>query len=420
MTANKAPLWRRLPFLLGYPLYPLSAIVISIIAASAVRVPIIDNVLLTILSSVFLLLLFFTMCLPMTQNIALGRQHAPTWGETYEEFDKFNVAQHILLFLTIGFIVVTLRERELYFFIYMGGLLSIFFLPAVLMVLFVEKSLPRALNPILLMQLIHALGASYLVINFVALLLTGLLGLMAFLLSNLLPNLLLYLLICYLGVYFSAVLYLVMGYILFQHQFKFKEAECQTEVNMHNKSLKASSQQFLAQANAKIAVGENKEALELLQKAIAIDSLNLDLHQHYHEILIKINDLKSLNYHSRNYIRKLLARNHGVHATEIYQSVCQKIPNFHLEEVQVAISLANILNGLHRYQLAAQALTNLHEYCPNDFNIPEAYLLLAKIYTEKLNEDKKAERVLEYVLINYTNHPLLKEVKAYLDCVHKL
>lgn len=420
VTVNKAPLWRKLPYLLGYPLYPLSTILISVIAVSVVQLPMIDNLLVTILLSVLLLLLFFTICLPMTQNIASGHQATPTWSETFEYFDKFNISQHILLFLIIGFLIITLQEKELDFLIYMSGLLGILFLPAVLMVLFVEKSLLTALNPILLMQLIHSLGMSYLAINLIALLLTGLLGLTVFLLSNSLPNLVLYLLMWYLGLYFVVIMYLVMAYVLFQHQFKIKEQEWQTETNMHNKSLKASSQQFLANANVKIAAGEIKEGLELLQKAIAIDSLNLDLHKNYHEVLMKTNDLKTLNHHSRNFIRKLIARNHGVRAAEIYQSVLQKIPDFHLEEVQVAISLSNILKDLHRYQLAAQALTNLHQYCPNDFNIPEAYLLLAKIYTEKLSDDKKAERVLEYVLINYTNHPLLKEVKAYLDCIMKL
>ncbi|MFO1257294.1 MAG: hypothetical protein U1E78_02585 [Gammaproteobacteria bacterium] len=420
VTVNNTPLWRKLPYLFGYPLYPLSAVFLSVIAVSAIKLPVIDNFFMSILLSVLILLLFFSISLPMIQNIALGRQHTPSWLETYENFDKLSIAQHILLFLILGFVAVTLREKELEFLMYTSAFLGVLFLPAILMLLFVEKSLPRALNPILMMQLIHSLGVSYLAINFIALVLIGLLGLAAYLLSDSLPNLVLYLLICYLSLYFTVVMYLVMGYVLFQHHFKLNESEWPTERGIENKSLKASSQQFLKHANAKIAAGEFKEAIELLEKAINIDSLNLDLHQHYHEILIKTNDLKSLNHHSRNFIRKLLARNHGIHAAEIYETVWRKMPDFHLEEVQVAISLSSVLNDLHRYQLAAQALTNLHQYCQNDFNIPEAYLFLAKIYSEKLNEDKKAKDVLEYVLINYASHPLFKEVKAYLDCILKL
>lgn len=419
-TENKPPLWQQIPSLFGYPLYPVSAILFSIIACIALQLPYFNNLFLTIALSILLLTVFFTFCLPMFSNIISGHHNTPSWSDVYEEFDTFLIAQHTLLFLILGFGIVILHEENLPILIYISGFLSILFLPAILMILYIDKSLVQALNPFLAMQLIHTLGTSYLAICLITSLMVMLVAITTYTLSTILPAFTLELLIFYISIYCSIILYLVMGYVLYQNNIKFDHNGTMIHPKAENQGLKASSLNFVQAANAKIAAGELIEASEFFQKALSIDSLNLDLHKQYHELLLTMNDNKELNHHGRNYIRKLLARNLGVKAGDTFKTICKKIPDFHLEEVPVAITLATILRDTHHYQLSVKVLSELHKYCPNDSNIPEAYLLLAQIYSEKLNQDKKAKQILEYILIHYTDHPLQKIIKSHLDCLMRL
>lgn len=419
-TENKPPLWRKIPILLGYPLYPVSAILFSMIACITLQLPYINLLFPTIALSTLLLILYFTFCLPMFGNIISGRHTAPSWGEIYEEFDKFLIAQHVLLFLILGFGIVILYEENLPVLIYISGFLSILLLPAILMILYNDKSLVQALNPFLIMQLINTLGASYLAICLIASIMVVVVTTIAVALSTKLPAFTLELLIFYLSIYCSIILYLAMAYVLYQKNIKLDHNNETINLKEKNQGIRVLSLNFVNSANSKISEGELVEASEFFQKALSIDSLNLDVHQQYHELLLTMNDNKELNHHGRNYIRKLLARNLGIKAGDIFKTICEKIPDFHLEEVPVAITLARILSDMHHYQLSVKVLSELHKYCPNDSNIPEAYLLLAQIYSEKLNQDKKAQHVLEYVLIHYTDHPLQKVIKSYLDCLMRL
>jgi len=57
----------------------------------------------------------------------------------------------------------------------------------------------------------------------------------------------------------------------------------------------------------------------------------------------------------------------------------------------------------------------LHKRFPRSDFIPHAYFLLAKTLSESLGKDDLAIKALRFILDNYAGHPVLPDVKAYLD-----
>ena len=69
-------------------------------------------------------------------------------------------------------------------------------------------------------------------------------------------------------------------------------------------------------------------------------------------------------------------------------------------------------NGKHR--IAMHLLNNLHQDHPSYSEIPEAYLIVAKMMSDQFNQDDKAIDILRFVIERYPHNKGIDEVKEYL------
>ena len=65
-------------------------------------------------------------------------------------------------------------------------------------------------------------------------------------------------------------------------------------------------------------------------------------------------------------------------------------------------------------------LNNLHVEFPNFDKIPEAYMMVAKLLSERFNQDEKAKAVLGFVLKKYPQSPLAEEAGDYLKMLQSM
>ena len=65
-------------------------------------------------------------------------------------------------------------------------------------------------------------------------------------------------------------------------------------------------------------------------------------------------------------------------------------------------------------------LHNLHKQHPSYSEIPEAYLLAAKIMSDKLDQHDKAIRILQFVLEQYPQNKGVDEARDYLNILESV
>ena len=280
-----------------------------------------------------------------------------------------------------------------------------------------EKNILSALNPYSISGIIKTLNKDYVILT--GYLIFSLLFVIFFRLnfSHYGPEIVNIILSTYFTLYLFITFYYLIGKTLFlnQHTLSYygHQLLSTSPLNEQTRTLLEIASEYIKKQNF-------KEAILIYEKILNIDGLNIEFHQRYHELLIMSNDKKLLHNHTGHYIRKLLCRNQSLQAVSLFKKVKMIIPEFKINEPAVALSLAKVMRNLREYTLAVEVLENLHLKSPQEPAVAEAYLLLAQIFSENLNKDKNAIKILEYTLINYSNHPLKHEIKNYLDCLSKL
>ncbi len=83
---------------------------------------------------------------------------------------------------------------------------------------------------------------------------------------------------------------------------------------------------------------------------------------------------------------------------------------------RMAELLAN--NGQDRAALAL--LNNLHRDFPRYAGVPDAYRLVARLLSEKFNQDDRARQVLDFIESRYPDYPHLDEVRAYRRVIEQV
>jgi TolA-binding protein len=69
----------------------------------------------------------------------------------------------------------------------------------------------------------------------------------------------------------------------------------------------------------------------------------------------------------------------------------------------MALELARVLQSQGKHKAIVRLFHNLHKTKADDPYLPAAYLMVAKIFHEFLNEDLKAKMLVEFVLKKYPN-----------------
>lgn len=414
---NKATLKEFLLELIILPLYPSLMVCISIFSFTEIIISQNMPILSKILISSTILFLFFIYALSSVRYLSSGKSNAPTWNIFFEKTDFFEVAQHVLFVLLFFLLIKYLQSLQYYGIIILFIITIIFFLPSILILMHLEKNILSALNPYSISGIIKTLNKDYVILT--GYLIFSLLFVIFFRLnfSHYGPEIVNIILSTYFTLYLFITFYYLIGKTLFlnQHTLSYygHQLLSTSPLNEQTRTLLEIASEYIKKQNF-------KEAILIYEKILNIDGLNIEFHQRYHELLIMSNDKKLLHNHTGHYIRKLLCRNQSLQAVSLFKKVKMIIPEFKINEPAVALSLAKVMRNLREYTLAVEVLENLHLKSPQEPAVAEAYLLLAQIFSENLNKDKNAIKILEYTLINYSNHPLKHEIKNYLDCLSKL
>ena len=289
-------------------------------------------------------------------------------------------------------------------------------LPGAIMVIAIEDSLVRALNPATTFFFIRAMGKSYFILwGFFALILTVRESLM-----SATASLAAYIRLpieMFVGSYLMLALFAMMGYVLYQyHQELGYDVKVDFDAHRDQGALAASGKPadpMTQQVNAFVKEGKVDEALRYVHDAMRYDKLNPDMNERLHELYKLKGEPEKTVTHGQQYLQSLVTSKRGPKALTLLKKLREIDPKFE-PHADARLGLATAAMAARDTNGAVELVKGFDKRFPNHPDIPAVYLLGAKITSEHLNQDEKAMAILKALLQRYPDAPVKEEAEKYL------
>jgi len=293
-------------------------------------------------------------------------------------------------------------------------------LPASIMILAVNDSFFRAINPIILFDTVQRIGGPYFIMYFFLMLLINSLMYVTIWMVDFLPSVIYQPLWFFVGMYFMLIMFNMMGYVLYQYH---EELDYSISEEFSDSSTATTLVDFdpaLREVEILFQEGKVDEARQRLLRLIRDNPGNLIYRERLHKLHINLGRIEQMHESSADYIVRLLSEQRPSEAQRVFSECYQLDKTFKFGTGRQRHAMAKLLykNGQARAALAL--LNNMHQDYPGYEGIPDAYLLVAKILCETFNEDTKAEQVLDFLQKKYSQHPCNVDVQAYRKVVASL
>lgn len=391
-ATDAKPFWQMLPHFFLYPLHPNSLLVVALVVAGS---------LLLGGGWLSLLLLLFGVAVVVKYSFAIiehrgsGSNRPPEVTAVIRNDSHHLFLKQIAVLFLMGVIVGLAAQLSEWLALLVAGFMTLA-MPASIMILAVEKSVRQALNPFALLALMLAVGWPYLLLWVCVQIISA--GPVYLLepLATALPAAALFPVLTGLMVYFTFVLYTMLGYVLFEyhHELGFETQDEEEEID----EVEFEKARALGETSVLIKDAEYERARKSLRKALDRVRDDIELHLHYHKLLMLLDDDESLGNHGE-YLLTLLAREKQLgRGVPVVLELQQRLPGFQPDDTALALELAELLRMQGRHKAVIRLFHNRHKSHPNDPLLPAAYLQVARVFTEYLNDDHKALAISQFVL----------------------
>ena len=100
-------------------------------------------------------------------------------------------------------------------------------------------------------------------------------------------------------------------------------------------------------------------------------------------------------------------------ALDVLIKVRHLVPDFMPPTPEMRFNLAKACVDNQHYELGCDLLRQLHKEYPHYPQLPEAYLLLAKVLHEKLNAAAEALEAMEYLALRFQKHARYELIERF-------
>ena len=413
------PFWERIPRFFVYPAKVDSLLYITLLSAisvfTALPVP-----LIAFLLGVTVTYLILRYGYIILHHTARGNLEPPGVLSGSPATEKNLPLRQLGIFFVMALMVAAaaLVHEAFAIIVFLGLLFSV---PASVMSLAINGSLPEAVNPAALAQIIGRIGMPYGILYMFLLLLSGGETAVLKVLEPVLPIWLYLMLGNFISCYFTVIMFNMMGYAVYQYheELGFEGVrEFDTTEDAPPTPAKASDP-FVNELHILLSEGKIDEAKARLKQRVQ-GQADEDLHAQYHKLLKLSDDKAELAHHGGQYVQLLLAGSQASKAAEIYGDCINADPNFSLNDGRQVYEMAQLVFSSGHYDTALHILNRFAQRFPGHQVIPHAYFLAAKILCENKGQDAQAEKIISGLLKQYPNHDLSAELRAYSAVLRKL
>lgn len=414
------PFWQRLRDISLYPAQ--SGAVITLVVLSLARLlsllPFIGWVINLIIT-----IALYKFAFEVLRATANGHMEPP---ENALDMDQSVGRQGVLLqgaFIVmafLGFIVgfVLFGESGRWFGLAMS-LLLLFGWPGAAMSLAIDQNFWHALNPGTWLQIMGRLGWPY----FLAFGLMALIFISAAnaqqMLTGVLPLLIALPVFHFLSGFALLATFHLMGYLVWQYQDELgfsPEGPVKPLAKLSNDP----DQFILDEAAQMVRDGETDLATDALRAHLRERGGTEAVHVQYRKLLRLKGDKSELVRHGREWLPILVAQEKEKTAVELCRDMVELDPGFVLTDAEANARLAKRAAVLGHAQLALRLISGFHKRHPRSADIPQMYLLAARLLSERMGKDAEAKALLTQIRTNYPNHALMPEVDALTRLIDSL
>lgn len=412
------PFWRRIPQFFLYPLRPTALIYILALTAVSLLVSV---VFVGFIIELLLLIAFVKYGYVVLEHSAKGYADPPSSGGGNLLGDLVLPFKQVMLLFCFSFANYAIYDLVGNVASHVFYILVTVALPASTMVLAVEYSFFKALNPVFLATMIRRIGVPYFILFFFLLTLSSGSGIAFDLLRDRLPEIAYVPVLNFLLMYFGLIMFSMMGYVIYQyHEQLGFPIEVEPEGAMPDSEANRTANPALQEIEILLQEGKFTEALNGLEHQIKLSPGDLELRDRLHKLLISLGDKERTRQYDGEYLSRLLAEKKATRAMEVFRE-CQRLaPDCRPANPAHVHDLAVLLRGNGEYKLVLALLNNFHNTFPNHPDIPRNYLLAAQIMAEKFNQDENARKILDYLIGRYPDHALAGEIRGYLNVLERM
>jgi len=410
------PFWNRFPAFFLYP-FKLHALIVLFALAF------LNGALLNIASGGFGGLLFAG-ALAITAGLfsikygygillrtAHGELDPPALNaETFTQGYELPLKQ-IVVFIVFGLVLVGLMFVAVPL-LFVCMVIFVALMPAIVMTLALEGSIPAALNPRQLGSMAFRIGWPYFAVLGLVMLLNGGAGTVMSLVGRGLPPGALAFLNGFAQNYFWFVIMHLMGYLLLQYHGRigFEPACLQADDDGWG--------ELLDPVHEHIDNGNHLAAAELLSELMRRHPEHeIALRQRRHQVLKLTDRETTLVQNAGTLMALLIDANRLREAADVYIDITDIDPELRPGREGDYEPLMDMLVQRGEYRRAVRMANGFHKAFPDSDSIPPLYLEVARVMSDSLQQPQNACRVLDFLVRKFPEHPVAARARSLREAL---
>jgi len=297
-------------------------------------------------------------------------------------------------------------------------IVGILLIPAVVISFVVSEEIIYSLNPLNWWHIAYQIGWPYLImvvfLFFINVINTQFIGFIV----HIFPRGLVFPLFVGLNVYFTVVMFHLLGYVVLQYHEQLggytpSALDGNTEIKKVDPYMTPALKKLLEEENVNGAINEMNSMIER-------NPQELELRRRLYVYLKMNGKNEALSDFAPIYFNRLAENNRYTDATTVYLETALRGYAFHPDHPGDYLPVMRELRRRLASKQAVQLAQGFHKRFPNDQHIPEVYLALAQILSEDIQRDDLAQQTLNFVLKCFPGHSLVPQVRQHLTVLSKL
>ena len=419
MDAGITPFWQRIPKFFLYPFHVTPLLYCALLAGASLVAIVLPTFLVELCIAVPTLRYAFK----VMEQTSLGYL-TPDQHEMEDKPERANLPYKLVgMLLAWGFFVGLFAGINPFF-----GAVANFFvtfaLPASVMALAASNSIGQGLNPAKCIEIMRAVGKPYFALwVFLYLLMSGAFVLLP-LIAPLFKGWLLLPVVNFVFIYFTLVMFNMMGYCLYQYHNSLGldvKVDFDAATDGSEPAAGAKPRDLVGEAIAeKVGAGDIKGALEAAydQQRTATDDVNVQ--ERYHKLLVLDGDQDRILNHGRHLITLLLRKDRGDRAFQVFKACRELRAEFAIEDPGMLFKLSQAARRARDFNLALELVRGFDKRNPRHPDVPAVYLSSAQILSEHYKKDDMATLILNGLIQKFPDHPLRAEADSYLKVIDRM
>ncbi|MGD8573044.1 MAG: hypothetical protein PVH98_11345, partial [Gammaproteobacteria bacterium] len=377
------PFWKRIPKFFKYPANGQSLIFIGVIGFFLAFAPF--GGFMSVAMMILLGLAFTRYAMLVLEYTADGRNKPPDVSINMITSGHLVPLKMMATYFVFGFVVVFLGNSAGSAAAVVMSFLVLACLPASTMVIATTQSFIHAINPLMLLGIIRAIGKPYWIMYGFLILLSACQTAVTSIVGAV-DSFLLWPVQNAIGLYFTLIMFNMMGYVIFQYHEQLgysvrMEVDQDYGDSARGEKPKA-SHPALQEAELLVKEGNLDEAIYRLRSIVSGSNVPLEVRAYYHQLLRTSGQAEAMVKHAKEYLNVLLYQNKTSDAARLVVDCFKHKEIIRPADPDKIYTLAYALKDIRAFRECMALINNFHGQHPGHPDIPRLYLLGARVLSE--------------------------------------